>query len=119
MKIKIIALFCFFLFFSCENDNHVTSCFKEDPIEELEWLSELIENLKLTMGSVLPVIYMYDFENEKYFTLESEGKASRIYHCKGDLYCDCYLDSICCNEFVKKAKNKELVWNGNQMSSGK
>lgn len=119
MKIKIITLLCLFIFFSCENDNHVTSCFKEDPIEELEWLSKLIETLKLTMMPVTPIICMYDFNNEKYFTLQNGNMIVKIYHCEGDKYCVCEVDSICCNEFVKKAKNKELVWNGNQMPSRK
>jgi len=121
MKIKIIALLCLFLFFSCENDNHVKSCFKEDPVAELEWIQETIDNFLKSMMPDVPDIWMYDFENEKYFTIQwgEKGIIISIFHCEGDPYCDCYLDSICCAEFLKKAKNKELIWDKHQMSSGK
>lgn len=124
MKMKIIVLFSLlFIIPSCDKDDQVKSCFKNDPIEELEWLQEAIDNFMKSMMPDVPDIYMYDFENEKYFTIQwgwgETGKILKVLHCEGDIYCDCYLDSICCNEFVKKAKNKELIWDASQMSSGK
>lgn len=122
MKMKIIILFFLFIFFSCDTDNQVKSCFKNDPVEELEWIQETIENFLKSMMPDVPDIWMYDFENEKYFTIQwgEKGIIISILHCEGDPYCvNCYLDSICCAEFLKKAKNKELIWDASQTSAGK
>ncbi|MDZ7777690.1 MAG: hypothetical protein U5L09_19785 [Bacteroidales bacterium] len=107
----ILILITIFLA-SCEdNSNNIVKCYDDNPIEELTWLNELIEDYSISTTIITPSIIEYLLYDSVYFAIEQEDGINKIYNCSGSIYCS--IDSIdqpCLEIFKDNAIEIKKIW---------
>ena len=123
MKTKVIILRFILIvnllllsFASCEkdkNDNKETICGTTNPLEELEWLKNLISELE---GGPSAEIYLYDYKEEKVFLIDNcvncpDGVAE-VYDCDSNVICifGGFMGMNTCPDFDSIAIKDSLIW---------
>lgn len=117
MKTKIITLLFAFCIISCSKDEENSiACFKNNPLEELNWLKEIKKNFENTKDSADKKIVEYTYNEQTVFEVNScvncADSMTIIYNCKGEEICK--FGGIAglntCDDFYKKVTNKKVLW---------
>lgn len=124
MKINIILVSFGLVIFSslislhssCEkdkNDNKETICGTTDPLEELDWLKNIVSELE---DGPLTEIYLYDYKEEKVFLINKcvncpDGLVE-VYNCDSNVICifGGFTGMNTCPDFDSLAVKDLLLW---------
>lgn len=123
MKTKIISIIIVCFLISCSsNQETISNCNVDNPLENLTWLKKIKENLEKSATAWKSSITQYTYKNEAVFLVEPckdcpDGMTS-VYNCSGTIICE--FGGIAgvntCPDFSKKATNKKVLWqNYNQV----
>jgi hypothetical protein len=117
LRFVLIVSLLIFSFNSCEkdkNDNKKIICGTINPIEELEWLKNLIGELE--SGHNKSEIYLYEYKEEKVFFIDKcincpDGIAE-VYDCDSNVICvfGGYMGINTCPDFDSLAVKDSLLW---------
>ena len=124
MKAKIILLIfgliiimsLIFLHFSCEkdeNDNQETVCGTTNPLQEIEWLKNLINELE---NAPTTEIYIYTYKGEKVFAVTTcaicPDGVTQVHDCDSNIICvfGGYAGMNICPDFDTLAVKDSLLW---------
>lgn len=108
----ICLLACAKLNFGINKTQKGAGCYTSSPLEELAWLKDLTDGLKLSMMPVIPEIYQYSYKNDTVFTLEQDTQIKKVYNCRGEIVAECIDDtSKLCSELLSLPDStKKLIW---------
>ena len=112
---RIIILWLILILTSCQQEGLVIErCYKDDPISELNWLSDVIEDYSISMMPIVPSIYEYKYLSNTYFASKIGERFQKIYHCEGEVFCTCdSLNQVCLINFEEEATLVRLIWEKN------
>ncbi|MCG8699799.1 MAG: hypothetical protein MI922_17225 [Bacteroidales bacterium] len=108
----IILLACAELNSGINKTQKRAGCYTSSPLEELVWLKDLTNGLKLSMMPVTPGVYQYSYKNDTVFTLELDMQIKKVYNCSGEIIAKCMDDTskLCSELQLLPDINKKLIW---------
>ncbi len=123
MKKKIILFKFYFIIIgiillsiSCEKnktDNREIICGTKDPLQEIEWLKNLVSQLE---NNPPAAIYIYTYNGEKVFAVtpctDCPDRVTQFYDCDGNFICffGGYTGTNTCPGFDSLAVKDTLLW---------
>jgi hypothetical protein len=122
-KLKYIILMYLFsslFFIACVDENTETTsndqfCNVENPLEELNWLSELVEGVKDNPDKVEIYKCIYDYQEGFLIDLcvGCPDGLVEFYDCEGNVLCEFggFDGRNTCPDFENSVSNMELIWN--------
>ncbi len=115
LLITLLFLIHLFLYSSClPNDNVSAACYQSDPIEELPWLKQLVEDFSKPKSGPF-AITLVEYKGEAYFILGSPTLSipmNYTFNCQGKTLSQLGIDFNKFNDEYRKIKviiNKGLI----------
>lgn len=116
-RIAILLIAILLMAFSCEDD-FITTCNTNDPLEELDWLKEIKNRLEMSASAAGYEIIQYSYQGNDVFWVDDCYQCSdepiQIYDCEGNVICEFggINSPNTCTDFDSVASNSYVLLDG-------
>lgn len=102
------CIFLLFAIFACHNDETLTVCNSEDPVNNLQWLKRTIADVQSDPNYVSVVISVFDYKGQTIFNIYdmiSSCAFCDLRDCSGQKYTPSNF-----NDLIANKKNERKIW---------
>lgn len=109
-------LLLFMALAGCKGQAQTNKCYIDDPMEELEWLQDIVQRHKSLGVERKADIYEYTYHGEKLFLADMcvgcPDFVTVVYNCHGDVVCQYggITGKNTCPDLEEEAISKVLIW---------
>ncbi len=103
-----LYLFLLVTFFACHNEEALTLCNSEDPVNKLSWLKRTTDDIPSNPNYVSVVISVFDYEGKTIFNIYdmiSSCAYCDLRDCLGQKYTPSNF-----NDLIANKKNERKIW---------
>lgn len=105
---RFVYLFYLITFFACRNDEALTLCNSEDPVNNLPWLKSATSDIQSDPKYVSVVISVFEYQGKTIFNIYdmiSSCAYCDLRDCSGKKYTPSNF-----SDFIANKKNERKIW---------